>query len=441
MAHTSPHPTTSVGLISVGLPKFDAASAQDMLAATRAGLAGRFEVVGPSEMVSDSADLERALETLRLADVLLLQIGTFPDGNGPARLAEALDLPTVVHTLPEPSLARDVPINSLCGGVMTTFTMSAIHRPFTFVHADPNTDGGIEAVARQLRAAGTLASLSGQRVGLLGHRAEGFFPATFDELLLLETFGTRVSFQDLHGVARRLADGVRSSAPHDAYPAIEGGELDADVVRGMETYYGALSGAIEEGGYDLVAVRDWPEIGEFEPGVPGGVWPALSWLQDDGIDVGPEGDVNGAVTVRVAHALSGRQPFFADICAFDEERSTFTLWHYGGATELARDPGEIRFGADGRELEYTLRPGRGRLLRIGLRDGRLRMLSVAVEMLDERVTLRRGAGLARTDTPVSEVLGEMIDDGWEHHVILAYGDLREEVRSFAKLAGIDLTEM
>lgn len=432
-------PSPTIGVISVGLPKFDADTARDQLRATREHLARDYEVVGPEDIVSEAEALERALPTLRTADVLLLQIGTFPDGNGPARLAQAVDLPTIVHTLPEPSLARDVPINSLCGGIMTTYTMAAIHRPYAFVHGDPATEEGRAALDRQVRAAGAFAELSGQIVGLLGHRAQGFYPATFDELALLDTFGVRVTYRDLHGVAQRLAGGERRELPHESFPTIEGGELDEETVRGMATYYAAVAGEVEEGGFDLIALRDWPEVGSFEPDLKGGVWPAMTWLQDDGVDVGAEGDVNGAVTLRVAHALSGRQPFFADIVAFDDDRSTLTLWHYGGSLELARDPSEVRFGADGTELEFSLRPGRGHLLRLGQRDGELRLLSVAVEVLDERVTLRRGGGTVRTERPVREVLDTIVEDGWEHHVILAYGELEDEIRGFASQAGIELT--
>jgi hypothetical protein len=35
----------------------------------------------------------------------------------------------------------------------------------------------------------------------------------------------------------------------------------------------------------------------------------------------------------------------------------------------------------------------------------------------------------------------MIDDGWEHHVHVIHGDVREEFRALSRFAGIPLTEL
>ena len=131
-----------------------------------------------------------------------------------------------------------------------------------------------------------------------------------------------------------------------------------------------------------------------------------------------------------------------DISAWDDAASTLTLWHYGGAESLARDPDEIRYCEWGREVEFTFRPGRATLARLGLHRGELRLLSIAVEMLDERVTLRRAAGLARTlHRPAGQVVRQMIDEGWEHHPCLVYGDVGAELAAIARLAGIPYTAL
>ncbi len=82
-----------------------------------------------------------------------------------------------------------------------------------------------------------------------------------------------------------------------------------------------------------------------------------------------------------------------DVGAWEDDDSTLLLWHYAGAESLARDPDEIRFDRWGREVEYTFKPGPATLARVGLYQGQLRLLTIAVEMQDRRVTLRRAAGL------------------------------------------------
>jgi len=313
--------TQTVGLVSVAVPWFDAETAARRLTETRQALETSFTVVGPDRLIMTADDLEDVIPSLAQVDVLVLQIGTFPDGNAPARLAEALRVPIVVHSLPEPSLDRGVPLNSLCGANMSTFTLNALEHPHSFVHADPTVGDDMARLAQHVHAGLSLAGLRGQRLSLVGFRAPGFYPCAFDELLLRRWLGVRIEHIDLHEIFTRLDQGLRSKARQDRFPTIEGGELSNEAIEWIERYYGALSGLLSDGAHDLIAIKDWPEIEHFDDAVPGGFWPALGWAQDDGVDVAPEGDVNGAVTMRIASDISVDPPFFADISAFAVSKS------------------------------------------------------------------------------------------------------------------------
>ena len=246
----------------------------------------------------------------------------------------------------------------------------------------------------------------------------------------------------IQAVTDRVSDGANRQPPVQRYPVIEGGELSEEAVSWLGRYYGALHGAVTAAGLRTVAVKDWPEMAPFDPDIPAGIWPAVSWLQDDGINVAPEGDVNGAVTMEILHRLTGQTPFFTDISAVDEAESSLTLWHYGGAPSLARSAEEIRFSADGRELEFTLKPGPAVLMRLGYSQGKYRLLLIEVEVLDRPLTLRRAAAQVRTvRTPAAEVVTELLSGGWEHHVSLVHGEAAEAVAAFGKLAGLTLTRM
>jgi L-fucose isomerase-like protein len=208
----------------------------------------------------------------------------------------------------------------------------------------------------------------------------------------------------------------------------------------MERYYAALTNVVRSSGHRVIAIKDWPEF--FEAEIPGGFWPALGWLQEDGVVLAPEGDVNAAVTMALQHNLTGGNPSLVDIGAWDDEGSTLLLWHYAGAESLARDREEIRYDRFGREVEYTFKPGPATLARVGLFRGQLRLLTIVVEMQDQRVTLRRAAGLARTvNTPAGEVVQRLLGEGWEHHPCLVYGDLSTEFAGIARLAGLAHTAL
>ena len=80
-----------VGLISVAVPWFDVAAAQKNLDETRAWLQTNWQVVGPAQVVVEAGALERAIEDFLTGDrpeALVLQIGTFPDGEAPLAIAE-----------------------------------------------------------------------------------------------------------------------------------------------------------------------------------------------------------------------------------------------------------------------------------------------------------------------------------------------------------------
>ena len=68
--------------------------------------------------------------------------------------------------------------------------------------------------------------------------------------------------------------------------------------------------------------------------------------------------------------------------------------------------------------------------------------TIAGEIEDRRVTLRRAAGWARPlHPPAGEVVQHLLAEGWEHHPCLVYDDLTVEFAAMARLAGLDHTAL
>ena len=433
----------TVGLISVGVPWFDQDIAKRNLEETRAWLEKFWQVVGPAEVVVDSAALERAVQqflTSDRPDVLIIQIGTFPDGEVPLSIAEQVRVPIIIHSLPEPEIDKRIAINSLCGANLTTFTLTEMGFAHKAIHGFVSDAQVQTQLSAYIRAGLVLAGLKQKRIGLIGFRAPGFYPCVFDELLIRRTFGVGIDHIPLSEVVLELQKGNQKSAPVRQFPRIEGGELPQESVKSIEKYYTALGNVLERSGHGLFAIKDWPEIMGLED--PGGIWPGLGWLLDEGNLLAPEGDVNAALTMAILHGLTGSTPFFADISAWDDETNALALWHYGGAPSLASDPQEIRYGEEGREVQFTLKPGRGTMVRFGYHKGQFRILAINVEMLEKKVQLRRAGGWAKTvKQPARDVVQTMLDDGWEHHVVLTYGDILPELRAISRFTGNPLTEL
>jgi L-fucose isomerase-like protein len=432
----------TLGVLSIGVPYFDVETANRHLTVARELLESSYGVVGPQDMVTDRGDLEETLQAFREAriDALLLQIGTFPDGELAAMVADDVKVPVVVHSLPEPRLDEEVSLNSLCGASMTAFTLRALDTPYLWSHGDLADPANRESFLSKIQACVALSLLRGEHIGLIGFRAPGFYPCAFDEILLRRTFGLGIDHIGLSALASEWEKGERRQAPRDRFPMIGGGVLPDEAVERMERFYAAITNVIQASGHRVVAIKDWPEF--FDAETTGGFWPALGWIQDDGIVLAPEGDVNAAVTMALQHNLADGIPTLVDVAAWDDDASTLTLWHYGGAESLAAQPEQIRYGRFGREVAYTFKPGAATLARIGMDHGRLRLLTVEVEILDQRIDLRRAAGLARTvRTPAGQVIERVIDEGWEHHPCLAYGSLSDQFASIARLVDIPHTAL
>jgi L-fucose isomerase-like protein len=366
-------------------------------------------------------------------DVVVIQPGTFPDGNAPALVAERVGAPVVVHSLPEPHFDGTVPLNSLCGANLITFTLTELRIPHTHVHGDAG-----EQLLAHVGAARALAALRRTTLRIVGSRVPGFFPCIYDEIAARRTLGVAAEYVGLQELEAHLAQ----AAPGEPAAArtIDGGDLDPAAAAANERWYAGVRSLLEEHGADVVAIRDWPEL--YVDGEPGGIWPGLGRLQDEGRVIAVEGDANAALTMAVERQLQPDAPWLTDIVAADADRSTLTLWHYAGPPSLARDRADVRYTADGKEVEFTLRPGKATLARIGLHRGQLRLLTIVGEVLDEVVHLTRAGAVFRTAaTPADEVVRVLLDDGWEHHTCLAYGDLSEQFAALARYTGIEHTRL
>lgn len=434
---------SKVGLISVGVPWFDQIVAHKNLEETKNWLTQSWNVIGPDQVVVDADALEAAIvdfETSNRPQVLIIQIGTFPDGEVPLSIAERIRVPIIINSLPEPEIERRIAINSLCGANLTTFTLTEMGFAHKAIHgsvSDPSVQAQLSAY---VKAGLVLSNLKQQRIGLLGFRAPGFYPCVFDELLIRRTFGIGIDHIPLSEVTTQLLKEEHKAVPVSDFPRIEGGSLPPESIASIEKYYTALGTVLEKSGHKFFAIKDWPEIMGLE--APGGIWPGLGWLLDEGYLLAPEGDVNAAVTMAIINGLNGSTPFFADISAWDDQTNALALWHYGGAPSLASDPAEIRYGEEGREVQFTLKPGIGTMVRFGYHKQQFRILAISVEILDKKVQLRRAGAWAKTvKQPARDVVQTMLDDGWEHHVVLTYGDVLPELRAISRFTGISLTEL
>ncbi|MEP5009329.1 hypothetical protein, partial [Roseobacter sp.] len=182
-------------------------------------------------------------------------------------------------------------------------------------------------------------ALNGARIGVVGGLAPTFYNMEVSTDTLMQSLGVWVEHVDIHKMTDLMA------AQDSASVAAELAEMsDAAQVKGVSNAQMALTARAAlalraiavEGGYDALAVSDWPALQE-NPGMHPGA--AFSWLEEkDKLPVASEGDVLGAVTQLAVKALTGRVGCLLDMTSPDLERDQILMWHGGGGPLfMARD--------------------------------------------------------------------------------------------------------
>jgi len=187
-------------------------------------------------------------------------------------------------------------------------------------------------------------------------------------------------------------------------------------------------------------VRCWPELRE---GMGLTVCYALSRLSDEGIPGIDENDVTGGTTQLIMHWLSGRATFNGDLRTVDIKNNVVQLWHCGSApTSLAssmkhievREHCQTRKGA---VLEFALKKGQVTLAKLSRTlKGKNKILISTGKVVETPVT-RGNIANVKIDVPVSAFMDRLIREGFEHHVVLVHGDIKDELLELCRILRIE----
>jgi len=123
------------------------------------------------------------------------------------------------------------------------------------------------------------------------------------------------------------------------------------------------------------------------------------------------------------------------------------FWHCGaGATSLSRKIEGAKIGKHpnrkiGPTMEFGLKEGAVTVMRLGkLKDG-FRMMSMKGEALNEP---QKFCGTSVAIRPLNgsptDKINQLVNDGWEPHFVVAYGEITEELRLLCQLLNIDYKE-
>lgn len=451
MSFLKPTPTR-LGLVCLARLTFDANLAAQWYAQAQAALRKieGVELCAIDKLVVESPDADAAIAELRAKriDALVILSGTFALGGLAMQLVQAFaSLPLLLWAWPEPAeQTGTLRLNSLVGMNVNSSNLFKLgHRPAALYGALDDTQT-IEAISAFARNVGIVRDLRHLRIAAIGGHAPGFDDLAVDKLALRRATGIEVVDVGLQVIVERAravaADRARAEATEllRSYDdAVEISARQGDLFAGLII---ALTEFANEGKFVALTLKCWGDL-VLAYGIAG--CGAVGILNDRGIYTGCEGDIMGTVSMLIARRLTGIHPFLTDFVSVDRSENVGLMWHGGCAPVGLADSRQPKHlfthfaGGKGVTAGFGLLPGRVTLLRLG-DDGRnLRLLATTGTAVDSEMQVRGTLSRVRFDGSGNQFLNEILTNGWEHHLVMAYGEIVPDLRMLAQTLGVPLT--
>jgi L-fucose isomerase-like protein len=321
---------------------------------------------------------------------------------------------------------------------------------YVYQFADKPPYSSAQNVAAYARAACAARLLRHARVGMVGYRDMNLYGTLVDQLSLRRRIGPEVESFDLLEVMQRVE-------------ALEEGEVQALVAelgrewqfeepvtaqtldKGVRLYL-AIMGKVAERGYQAVSVVDVYGVKKLLAFPPAMV---LQLLADKGgVAAIPENDALGAVTQLIVRYLTGQVGAYFEFYDYLSDRLLVGVPDFvpaevtDGGVRVLPWP---QFGGfkEGVLNVSRVRTGRVTLCRLGSRGDRYWMHAVTGQAVAPRDWAECGWAEPPPHLPSLEViLDSSVDDFAQavlsEHYILAYGDIRPQLKELCQLLGLDV---
>ena len=328
---------------------------------------------------------------------------------------------------------------ALCGCQQLTCCLKRLGEAYECVFGPIRAGDALGRAEAFLRAAALRGRLRRARVGLAGHRVAGMTEAAADEITLKKAIGPRIVPLDLPKLLAR-ADEMPTDKAQKLWRELVGrsGKCNVAEEAGVDSMrmYAAVKELIGRHGLDALAIGCYPHL-------MGRVCLAASVLADEGVPLGCEGDVNGAVGQLILTLLTGRPTHNTDwLEPLDDGTVVFT--HCGsGSFSLAANPQEITLGPvrlmdRGVCALFPARPGPVTLLNLvpagdGYQCAMLEGEAIPTEMVFPGNPLR-----VRFAQPTDALIDWIHREGIGHHWMAGYGHVGREIRAWARTMGAPL---
>ena len=296
-----------------------------------------FDLVVVEAGVQTAEQAEMARRQLEDAgiDFVLVQASSFALGDVILPLAR-MDIPLGLWAVPEPLLEGEIPLNSLAGFNLFSSIIRLHLRersvPFKWFYGQADDVRFRRRLRLTVQALAALKRLSQARIALVGDVAPTFYNLGYDAAAIEARLGVKIEQRQIDDIFS-LAKGYSTERVTTVVEEMKAGACEVLVtdswLERTGRVYLALRELADEGGYDALAVRCWPEFQEELAGI--GPCAAIAWLNETGIPTACEGDVPGALSMLALHCACEEPVTMTDLVAITEEQGLVQLWHCGPA--------------------------------------------------------------------------------------------------------------
>lgn len=463
-------------LIALARPTFDVAAAKRNFDAARALLAELgAQVAGPTELVMTPEDTAHAAAALDPnCELFILLNASFADASAAVSLLSGVKGEVLLWSVREFGEVGDrLLLNSMCGSNLAAHALRTAGKSITHLHGNPTEpevkralrgalNGQLpeygqpelrhEPSADEASVTSQLAKLRGKRLGAIGDAPAGFTPCNYDAELLQRLFGIEVVSMSIPEIFSRISEVAESEQDREyasacqAQPSLRSvPEKEARVNASTRV---ALQEWIETQDLAAIAMRCWPEFAMDLGACPCG---AMGRTATSGTPAACERDVYGAATMLLLEALGSGTNYLVDTVDLDETANLIRIWHCGSAsTQLAVDPKNAtqyihcnrKLGVAG---NFPLKTGPVVLVRLDSdvdpnNPTRLRLVMMSGESIPAPNQFQGNTATVRTDVLARKLINGLIKNGFPHHTVVSWRDIRPQVRAVAHLLSIPLTE-
>ena len=467
---------SSCTLIALARPTFQVDAAQKFFDEARALLTELGATInGPTNLVMTPEDTEAALASLNKDEELYILLNaSFSDASPAVSLLGNVKGHVLLWSVREFGNVGDrLLLNSMCGSNLASHALRTAGKNSVHIHGNPDEAqirsaladalagkmpqiGQPELVKGELaetfKVEADLAKLVGKKIGAIGDAPTGFTPCNYDAEKLREYFGIEVInksipeiFADIAAVSLDEESGEYRDAC-DAQPSLK--DVPEKEARINASTRVALKEWISDNGLSAIAMRCWPEFAVDLGACPCG---AMGRTATSGTPAACERDVYGAVTMLLLEAFGSGTNYLVDTVDLDEKEGIIRIWHCGSAsTELAVDPKNAtqyihcnrKLGVAG---NFPLKTGPVVLVRLDsdidpANKSKLRLVMTSGESLSAPNRFQGNTATVRTNAPARQLVNGLIQNGFPHHTVVSWRDIRPEVRRMAERLAIPLTE-